>query len=68
MLRPTGDHHYDSLHENFFGLYSNLLSDGVAFDDLINIIMDKQSSNDIIIPISDFLHIIKLIRGINKSK
>ena len=63
FVASDGDHHYDSIHFDFFDLYSDDLERGKKFSDIVDKIIAEIADHEFLVPISDFLHSIKLIRG-----
>lgn len=58
-----GDHYYDYFHDIFFDKIFPLIKQKKSFSEIIDIISEDFLENDEIIPISDFLHSIKLLRS-----
>lgn len=60
FVATDGDHKYDHLHDEFFKIILEGIKANLSFDDIINYILRE---NLLQIPISDFLHSIKILRS-----
>lgn len=58
-----GDHFYDHFHDIFFQKIMKMINQKKSFLEIIEFISKDFLSNDKVIPISDFLHSIKLLRS-----
>lgn len=58
-----GDHFYDHFHDLFFQKILKMIKQKQSFLEIIDFISKNFLSNDTVIPISDFLHSIKLLRS-----
>lgn len=58
-----GDHFYDHFHDLFFQKILKMIKQKKSFSQIISFISKDFLKNDIVIPISDFLHSIKLLRS-----
>lgn len=58
-----GDHFYDHFHDLFFQKILEMIKKKKSFSEIINYISKDFLKNDLVIPISDFLHSIKLLRS-----
>lgn len=59
-IATDGDRQYDSMHDEFFKIVWNLHHGGKTFPQIIRLLVEKDIHR---IPISDFLHSIKLLRN-----
>ncbi|KAK8858330.1 hypothetical protein M9Y10_039614 [Tritrichomonas musculus] len=60
FIATDGDRQYDSLHENFFDIIFNLHKANMTFTQIVDEIANSKMLE---IPISDFLHLIKILRS-----
>ena len=60
FVATDGDHKYDQFHEDFFEIIFNLHKSNMSFKQIIDYI---SKSNIIRVPISDFLHLLKILRS-----
>ena len=59
FVATDGDHKYEELHDEFFEIIFNLYKSNITFKQIIEYI---SNSKVIQIPISDFLHLLKILR------
>lgn len=59
----NGDHFHDYLHDLFFQTNFKMIKKKLSFSQIINFISKDFLKNDVVIPISDFLHSIILLRS-----
>lgn len=63
FIASDGDHFYDIFHDVFFQKVLELIKQNKSFTEILKIIGHDFLTNDLVLPISDFLHSIKLLRG-----
>ena len=62
-VAPDGDHQHDCLHYEFFDKYITKFEKGASFQGIVKQAIENSTSREKKIPISDFLHSAKIIRG-----
>ncbi len=62
-MATDGDHYYDIFHDLFFQQVLQMIKQKKTFLEIVNQLSQNFLKNDIYLPISDFLHSIKLLRS-----
>lgn len=62
-MATDGDHYYDIFHDLFFQQVLQMNKQKKTFLEIVNQLSQNFLKNDIYMPISDFLHSIKLFRS-----
>lgn len=63
FVATDGDHYYDIFHDLFFQQVLQMIKQKKTFLEIVNQLSQNFLKNDIYLPISDFLHSIKLLRS-----